>query len=161
MPDIARNRIEIWRNEVESQTSSQSGGTIDVGWSAPVVRQPSFWRRIFGLANGGIASGNGSGSGSGSGSGRSRSIGRKIGLVKEDIERTGMYNVRSRSKDEVGSRGLEGRRASRGKDGGSSMEIDDGEETGRDGLMRKKNRLERASKLLGKNEGMRGNGRRS
>ncbi|RAL63099.1 hypothetical protein DID88_004183 [Monilinia fructigena] len=111
MPDISRNRIEIWRNEVESQTSSELGATGDAGWGEPIVQPPSFWRRIFGLGYGrgsGSGSGDGGGGGSRSGSGRSVSIGKRLGLVKGEIERTGMYTVRSRDKDEVGRGGGKG-----------------------------------------------------
>ncbi|KAA8577312.1 hypothetical protein MFRU_021g00270 [Monilinia fructicola] len=170
MPDISRNRIEIWRNEVESQTSSQSGVTGDARWNEPTVRPPSFWRRIFGLGYGGSGSGSGSGNGSGSGSGdgggggsrsgsgRSASIGKRLGLVKEEIERTGMYTVRSRDKDEVGRGG--GKVANGDRAGGSSMELDGSDESERVGLKGRRKRLERAAKLLGKNEGMGGNGQR-
>ncbi|ESZ95346.1 hypothetical protein SBOR_4280 [Sclerotinia borealis F-4128] len=164
MPDIARNRIEIWRSEVESQTSSQSGMTGDVGWNAPVVQPPSFWRRIFGLGYGGSGNGSGgSGSGNQSGSGKNVSIARKIGLVKGEIERTGMYTVRSRDKDESGKGGgLEGKGANGDRNEGSSMGLDGTEESGRARWLReRKNRLERAAKLLRKNEGTGENGRRS
>ncbi|KAI9650278.1 hypothetical protein NHQ30_000291 [Ciborinia camelliae] len=167
MPDISRNRIEIWRSEVESQTSSQSGVTGDVGWNAPIVRQPSFWKRVFGFGYSSSGNGNGGGSGSGgsgsgSGSGRSVSIGRRIGLVKGEIEKTGMYTVRSRDKDELGKgRGLEGRYTNGRRGGGSSMELDGSEASERDGLRERRNRLERAAKLLGKNEGAGENGQRS
>ncbi|CAD6441449.1 47165877-d737-4efc-8bf2-882847460934 [Sclerotinia trifoliorum] len=145
MPDISRNRIEIWRSEVESQSSSQSGrtGLEDVGWSAPIVRPVGFWRRIFGL-----------------GTGKIMSIGQRLGLVKKEVERTGMYTVKSRDVDEVG-----GRRELVGRDmdidGRSSMELDGSEESARDGLRERKNRLERAARLLGKNDGTEENGQRS
>ncbi|APA06467.1 predicted protein [Sclerotinia sclerotiorum 1980 UF-70] len=161
MPDISRNRIEIWRSEVESQSSSQSGrtGLEDVGWSAPVVRPVGFWRRMLGLGYGGSGSGAGN-DGSGSESGKSMSIGRRLGLVKKEVERTGMYTVKSRDVDEVG-----GRRDLGEKDGDvdrrSSMELVGSEESVRGGLRERRNRLERAAKLLGKNDGMGENGQRS
>ncbi|KAF7878854.1 hypothetical protein EAF04_000057 [Stromatinia cepivora] len=169
MPDISRNRIEIWRSEVESQTSSQSGMTGDVGWTAPVVRPLSFWRRILGLGLGlgyggsGSGAGNtkgGSGSGSRSGSSRSVSIGRRLGLVKGEVERTGMYTVRDMNEFGRG-RGLEGKDANGERGGRSSMELDGSEESARGGFKERKNRLERAAKLLGKNEGTGENGQRS
>ncbi|QSZ35324.1 hypothetical protein DSL72_008193 [Monilinia vaccinii-corymbosi] len=145
MPDISRNRIEIWRNEVESQTSSQSGLTGEVGWNASVVRPPSFWGRIFGLGYGGCGGGSGSGSGSGSGngggsgsgSGGCASIRRRLGLVKGGTERTGMYTVRGRDKDDVGR--AKGKGASGERDGESSMELDGSEESGREWLRDRKN----------------------
>ncbi|KAF7949398.1 uncharacterized protein EAE97_002907 [Botrytis byssoidea] len=175
MPDISRNRIEIWRSEVESQTSSQSGVAVDMGWNAPVVRPQSFWRRVLGLGYSGSGSGSGSGrgnevrNGSRSGSGsrsrssRSVSIGRKLGLVKGEIERTGMYTVKIKGdKDELERESdLEGRERSRKRDEESSMELDGSEESVRNGLRERKNRLERAAKLLGKNEGTRENRQRS
>ncbi|KAF5878016.1 uncharacterized protein Bfra_000182 [Botrytis fragariae] len=173
MPDISRNRIEIWRSEVESQTSSQSGVAVEMGWNAPVVRPQSFWRRVLGLGYSGSGSGSGSrghevgnGSRSGSrsrtGSSRSVSIGRKLGLVKGEIERTGMYTVKIKGdKDELErGRDLEGREKSGERGEGSSMELDGCEESVRGGLRERKNRLERAAKLLGKNEGPRENRQR-
>lgn len=167
MPDISRNRIEIWRSEVESQTSSQSGVTGDVGWNAPVVRPTSFWRRLllgFGFGSNGSGDGDrgGNGSGSGSGSSRSVSIGRKFGLVKGEIERTGMYTAKTKDNDKTGSgRALNGRGTNREGDGGSSMELDGSEESARGGLRERRNRLERAAKLLGKTEGPGENRQRS
>ncbi|KAF7894555.1 uncharacterized protein EAF01_010006 [Botrytis porri] len=179
MPDISRNRIEIWRSEVESQTSSQSGVAVEMGWNAPVVRPKSFWRRVLGLGYSGSGSGSGSGRGnevgngsrSGSGSGsrsrsgssRSVSLGRKLGLVKGEIERTGMYTLKIKGdKDELErGRNLVGRERSGERDEGSSMELDGSEESVRGGLRERKNRLERAAKLLGKNEGTRENRQRS
>ncbi|TGO13756.1 hypothetical protein BTUL_0064g00570 [Botrytis tulipae] len=169
MPDISRNRIEIWRSEVESQTSSQSGVAVDMGWNAPVVRPQSFWRRVLGLRYSGSGSGSGrgnevgNGSRSGSGSSRSVSIGRKLGLVKGEIERTGMYTVKIKGdKDELErERVLEGEERSGERDEESSMELDGSEESVRGGLRDRKNRLERAIKLLGKNEGTRENRQRS
>ncbi|TGO35518.1 hypothetical protein BHYA_0155g00090 [Botrytis hyacinthi] len=175
MPDISRNRIEIWRSEVESQTSSQSGVAVDMGWNALIVRPQSFWRRVLGLGYSGSGSGSGSGRGnevgngsrsgsrSRSGSSRSVSIGRKLGLVKGEIERTGMYTVKIKGdKDELErERDLEGRERSGDRDEESSMELDGSEESVRGGLRERKNRLGRAAKLLGKNERTRENRQRS
>ncbi|KAM0173442.1 hypothetical protein ACHAPC_010418 [Botrytis cinerea] len=167
MPDIARNRIEIWRSEVESQTSSQSGVAVDMGWNAPVVQPQSFWRRVLGLGYSGSGSGSGrgnevgngsrSGSRSRSGSSRSVSIGRKLGLVKGEIERTGMYAVKIKGDKDMSERGrdLKERERSGERDGESSMKLGGSEESVRGGLRERKNRLERAAKLLRKNEGAR------
>lgn len=172
MPDIARNRIEIWRNEVESQTSSQSGVAVDMGWNAPVVQPQSFWRRVLGLGYSGSGSGSGrgnevgngsrSGRRSRSGSSRSVSIGRKLGLVKGEIERTGMYAAKIKGDKDMSERGrdLKERERSGERDGESSMKLDGSEESVRGGLRERKNRLERAAKLLRKNEGARENGQR-
>ena len=52
MPTAAQNRIEIWRSEVSSQTSSAS---VSVAERAS-VKQVGFWRRM-GKRNGCVTKG--------------------------------------------------------------------------------------------------------
>ncbi|PQE19849.1 hypothetical protein CJF31_00006351 [Rutstroemia sp. NJR-2017a BVV2] len=140
MPTAAQNRIEIWRSEVSSQTSSAS---VSVAERAS-VKQVGFWRRIFGLKGGAVVEREGEG-------GLGAGMGMGIGMLRRrgEVERTRMYNVRSIEKEEV-SRG--GRKLNRDDDGGSSMELGGTEESEGGGLKDRRKRLERAAKLLERSE---------
>ncbi|PQE09804.1 hypothetical protein CJF30_00010781 [Rutstroemia sp. NJR-2017a BBW] len=147
MPTAAQNRIEIWRSEVSSQTSSASGSVAE---RAP-VKQVGFWRRLFGLKGGAVVEGEGVG-------GLGTGLGIGIGMPRRrgEVERTRMYNVRSIEKEEVG-RG--GRKLNRDDDGGSSMELGGSDESGGGGLRNRRERLERAAKLLDRSEEVGGDSR--
>ncbi|PQE27293.1 hypothetical protein CJF32_00000257 [Rutstroemia sp. NJR-2017a WRK4] len=137
MPTAVQNRIEIWRSEVSSQTSSASGSVAE----RASVKQVGFWRRIFGLKGGAVVEGEGEG-------GLGAGLGMGIGMLRRrgEVERTRMYNVRSIEKEEV-SRG--GRKLNRDDDdGGSSMELGETDESEGGGLKDRRERLERAAKLL-------------
>ncbi|KAM3086834.1 hypothetical protein ACMFMG_000957 [Clarireedia jacksonii] len=136
MPTASQNCIEIWRSEVSSQTSSAS---VSVAERAP-ARQVGFWRRIFGLKAGAVMEGEGEGG-----------LGAGMGIMRRrgEVERTRMYNVRSREREEFSAAG---RRLDRDDDGGSSMGLEGTEESAGGGLRDRRARLERAARLLGRSE---------
>jgi hypothetical protein len=74
-----------------------------------------------------------------------------MGMLRRrgEVERTRMYNVRSREKEEVSRAG---RRLNRDDDGGSSMELVGSEESDGGGLRDRRERLERATRLLERSE---------
>jgi hypothetical protein len=119
-------RIEVWRHEV---ASSASFTPSESGYLAPPIRKPSFWKKIL------RRNSNSSNFGTGR---RSKSYGDGKDSVK-----TEMYDPVE--KEEEGLRVSE--QAGETRRGGSSMEIGSAEsELG--GLRERRDRLERAAKLL-------------
>jgi hypothetical protein len=122
------NRIEVWRKEVSASTTSFT--PTEAEYIAPVIRQPSFWKKV--LKN------------------RSRpSI--RVEEAKRKVEdegqnvRTEMYDGREKGDGEGGLR-VPG--DGDGDDrGGSSMEIGS-VESEMNGLKERRERLERAARLL-------------
>ncbi|KAF4637154.1 hypothetical protein G7Y89_g939 [Cudoniella acicularis] len=135
--------IEVWRHEVSNSAVTPPDPT----YVSPIIRQPSFWKKILQprSSSNPINSENHSGK-------------RKAKDAEmEDGVRTEMY-----SRSERGSGGIRGEEDVRGEGererdrlgveeeerGGSSMEIASGESDERDGLKERMERLERARRLL-------------
>jgi hypothetical protein len=121
------NRIEVWRKEVSASTTSFTPTKAE--YIAPVIRQPSFWKKVLKK--------------------RSRpSI--RVEETKQEGQnvRTEMYDGRERGEGDGGLRvpgdGDGERERSRG---GSSMEICS-VESEMNGLKERRERLERAARLL-------------
>jgi hypothetical protein len=121
------NRIEVWRKEVSASTTSFT--PTEAEYIAPVIRQPSFWKKVLKK--------------------RSRPSIRVEETKREGQNvRTEMYDGREKGEGDAGLRvpgnGDGERERSRG---GSSMEICS-VESEMDGLKEKRERLERAARLL-------------
>jgi hypothetical protein len=121
------NRIEVWRKEVSASTTSFT--PTETKYIAPVIRQPSFWKKVLKK--------------------RSRPSIRVEETKREGQNvRTEMYDGREKGEGEGALRvpgdGDGERERSRG---GSSMEICS-VESEMNGLKERRERLERAARLL-------------
>jgi hypothetical protein len=120
------SRIEVWRKEVSASTTSFT--PTEAEYIAPVIRQPSFWKKVLKK--------------------RSRHSIRVEETKREGQNvRTEMYDGRERGEGEGGLRVPGDGDGERERSRGSSMEICS-VESEMDGLKERRERLERAARLL-------------